>query len=293
MRLLKWIGVAFGAIVAVLVVIGVVLYILGTLRLNQTYNVQVSSFAAPTDTGSIDRGQHLVESIGACQDCHGENLGGQVLDDDPIFGRLVASNLTSGQGGIGGRYTDADYVRAIRHGVRPNSKALILMPAQIYYHYSDTDLGAVIAYLKTLAPVNNELPISTMGPGGRIFTALGQVPAEFVPASVINHTAPRPSSPSPAVTAAYGEYLGHICADCHGPGLAGAAQGDPDALPAPNLTRSTQQWSESDFIRAIRSGVTPDGQEMDPEQMPWRRFGKMTDDELRSIWLYVRAQPVQ
>jgi hypothetical protein len=59
------------------------------------------------------------------------------------------------------------------------------------------------------------------------------------------------------------------------------------------VIESTQNWSEADFIRAMRTGATPDGREMDPEEMPWRSFAKMTDDELRAVWLYIKAQPAQ
>lgn len=292
MRIFKWIGIVLGAIVAILVIAGVILYILGTLKINQTYQVQVPAFSAPTDSGSIARGKHIVEAIGACQDCHGENLGGQILGDD-VFLRFAPSNLTSGQGGIGGTYTDLDYVRAIRHGIRSNGRGLIIMPAEAYYYYSDTDLGALIAYLKTLPPVDNQLPATTVGPVGHLFAGLGQLPPEFIPASVIDHTGQRPSSPSPSVTVAYGEYLGHSCAACHGPDLAGRPADDPDSIPVPNLTRSEATRTEADFIRTIRTGTTPAGQALDPDEMPWRRFAKMTDDELRAIYLYVKAQPVQ
>jgi mono/diheme cytochrome c family protein len=126
LRILKWVGITLGAIVAVLVVAVAALYMVGTLRLNRTYEFQVEALRAPTDAGSIARGKHIVEAIGGCQECHGEGLSGQIIEDDPAFARLVASNLTPGQGGIGGRYTDVDYVRAIRHGVRPNGGRLSL-----------------------------------------------------------------------------------------------------------------------------------------------------------------------
>jgi cytochrome c553 len=166
------------------------------------------------------------------------------------------------------------------------------MPAEVFYHYSDTDLGALIAYLKTLPPVNNELPPTAVGPIARLFLALGQLPPEIIPASVINQAGPRPPTPSPSVTAAYGEYLGHICTACHGLDLTGGAARDAQSLPPPNLTRNTADWLETDFIRTLRTGTTPAGQQLDPDQMPWRSFGKMTDDELRAVWLFVKSKPV-
>ena len=62
---------------------------------------------------------------------------------------LSASNLTKGQGGVGASYTDADFVRALRHGVRPDGKSFLIMPANLYAHLSDADVGALIAYIRS------------------------------------------------------------------------------------------------------------------------------------------------
>jgi hypothetical protein len=64
-----------------------------------------------------------------CRECHGDNLQGDVLSDDPVFGKIMPPNLTSGRGGIGTAYDDVDWVRSILHGVRPDGKPLFLMPS--------------------------------------------------------------------------------------------------------------------------------------------------------------------
>ena len=97
----------------------------------------------PTDAASIERGRHLVRTYSLCQECHGDKLEGEVMEDDPVFGRVVASNLTSGKGGIGGRYTDVDFVRAIRHGVGDDGKGLVIMPSNYFTKMGDNDLGAL------------------------------------------------------------------------------------------------------------------------------------------------------
>jgi hypothetical protein len=48
-------------------------------------------------------------------------------------------------------------------------------------------------------------------------------------------------------------------------------------------------WSLSDFIGAMRNGVNPQGHAIDPKFMPWLGYRNMTDAELESIWLYLRA----
>ena len=85
----------------------------------------------PTDADAIAYGERLMKARG-CVDCHGQNLGGRVFLESPTAGRLVATNLTAGRNGIGSYYTVADYVRAIRHGVGPDGKPLLFMPAHEY-----------------------------------------------------------------------------------------------------------------------------------------------------------------
>ena len=96
LRVLKWVGIVLGSLVGLLVVALVVIYFVVGARLNKTYDIQPQVVAVPADPVSIERGRHLAEAITACQDCHGKNLDGDILDDDPVFGRLVARNLTSG-----------------------------------------------------------------------------------------------------------------------------------------------------------------------------------------------------
>ena len=117
LRVLKWVGIGLDGLVGLLAALVVVLYFVGGSRLNATFDIEPAAVVVPTDTESIERGRHLVAAFVLCQECHGEKLEGEVMEDDSAFGRVVASNLTSGKGGVGGRYTEIDFVRAIRHGV--------------------------------------------------------------------------------------------------------------------------------------------------------------------------------
>jgi hypothetical protein len=71
--------------------------------------------------------------------------------------------------------------------------------------------------------------------------------------------------------------------------------GDPESPPAPNLTPggTLGNWTEADFITAMRTGVTPDGRQLDPAFMPWKSIGKLNDEELVGIWLHLRALPAR
>jgi mono/diheme cytochrome c family protein len=285
-RVLKWIGVVVGSLIGLLIVTLLTIYFITEAQMNKTYNIPVKAVVVSSDPATIERGRHLVETVGFCADCHGQNLAGQVFDDGLFIGRLSVPNLTSGRGGIAPSFADVDWVRAIRHGVDPDGKPLLDMPSNLYYNYSDADLGAMIAYLKSLPPVENELPDIYVGPMVRFFML--QDPS-LVPAQVIDHTGPRPPAPAPGVTLEYGRYLGRVCQLCHGEDLSGSEE--PGAglnlTPAGNLGR----WSEADFIRVMRTGVTPDGRQLDPELMRWDVLGQLSDEELKAIWLYLQSLP--
>ncbi|MGA0061228.1 MAG: c-type cytochrome, partial [Planctomycetota bacterium] len=106
-------------------------------------------------------------------DCHAPDLGGRLVIDDPMVGRVAGPNLTRGAGGLGGDYTDADFVRAIRHGVARDGRALVLMPSLDYQGLSDEDLGAMIAYVKTVAPVDRPRGPVAPGPVARLLILKG------------------------------------------------------------------------------------------------------------------------
>jgi hypothetical protein len=293
------IGIVVGILVGLIATAMVAVYFAAEARLNKTYDIPPEAIDVPTDATSLERGRRLTAAV-RCTECHAENLGGQIMDDNPVIGLFVATNLTSGKGGIGGQFSDADWARALRHGVGPDGQSLIITPAQYYYYLSDADLGAMIAYLKRAPPVDNELPATTLGPLGRLILLLPQ--SDWLPAEKIDHTGPRPSAPEPGVTAAYGEYLVRIsnCEVCHALENAGSLAGWSE-LRAQRFRGGQQpespgyltNWSEADFITAMRTGVTPDGDPLDGDSMPWMNIGQMTDDELKTVWLYLQSLPVQ
>ncbi|MEO5589932.1 MAG: cytochrome c, partial [Gemmatimonadaceae bacterium] len=132
LRLLKWIGYLVGALVLVIVVGVGVVYAVTSSRMGKTYSTTVEPVAVPTDSESIARGRHLTEAVGKCQECHGDSYAGKFAFDAPVFARLTAPNLTSGKDGIGGTYTDLDWVRTLRYGLGRDNKPLIFMPSEAY-----------------------------------------------------------------------------------------------------------------------------------------------------------------
>jgi len=296
LKILKWIGIVLGSLVGLLVLAVVVLYAVGSAKWNKihgSYDVPVETISIPTDQASIARGEHIA-TISMCKECHTEALSGQSAGA-PALITLSVPNLTSGSGGVGATNTDADWVRGIRHGVGHDGRGLVLMPARAFYYLSNEDLGALIAYLKSLPPVDHELPRTDLGPIGRVMLALGQLPPEAAApdVTVIDHNGPRPVAPEPGVTVEYGEYLAHICAQCHGANLNGQIiRVEGNEYVALNLTPGGElgSWSERDFFATMRTGVTPSNRQLN-DFMPWRFFGQMTDDELKAIWMYLQSLP--
>ena len=294
-KILKWLGIVLGSLIWLLVLAFLVLYIIGSVkwsRMHGKYDVPVETITIPMDEASIALGEHIA-TLHLCRMCHTEALSGQAVS---VPGLLIFGipNLTSGAGGVGTTNTDVDWVRAIRHGVGHDGRGLAMMPVRTFYYLSDEDLGALIAYLKSLPPVDNEMPKTDLGPLGRVMLALGQLPPEIEPNVIsIDHYAPRPIAPEPGVTVEYGKYLARTCALCHGPDFNGqTVQIDGPPVLTPNLTPGGELrfWSEEDFIATLRTGVTPGGKQLRSE-MPWKYLGQMTDDELKAVWMYLQSLP--
>jgi mono/diheme cytochrome c family protein len=181
---------------------------------------------------------------------------------------------------------EADWVRAIRHGIDPDGKPLFVMPAKDFYYLNDQDLGQIIAYLKSLPPVDNAVNEKSFALPGRVLLGLG-VFGDVLNAETIDHTGPRPDSPAAGVTAAYGEYLVRTfgCSTCHGPQLSGGQSSDPGMPPGPNLTPGGPMvyWTQDTFISTVRTRQS--------EWMPYQSLAKMSDDELGALWLYLGSLP--
>ena len=277
MRILKWLGIAVGSIVVLLLLIGGVMFFIGSSKLNKKYQIETADLSIPTDSAAIAHGEHLTYTQG-CRDCHTENLAGQVMMDAPPF-RVTASNLTSGEGGIGGMFSDVDWDRAIRHGVRPDGSPLIIMPSAAFHRLSDADAASLIAYLKTVPAVDNELPPTEIRLPGKIMSA-GLLDPSM---EVRTERAPVGEAPTPGPTAEYGAYLTSItCAYCHGDNLHGAQPAMPGSPPAPDLTVAGQ-WTLEQFKHALATGERPDGTEINAEYMPLAFTQTMKDYELEAI----------
>ncbi|MEX1184786.1 MAG: c-type cytochrome [Gemmatimonadota bacterium] len=257
-------------------------------------------------TGLVVRGEYIVRSVAICGHCHAADtknpdgpLSGGMAFRNWRLGTIRAANITPDSATGIGAWSDGEIVRALRTGTDRDGDVIApVMPYEWFHGMSDRDALAVARYLKSLVPVRNAIdndPNVVYGIATLLF--LG-------PKSDAGREPAPPAAPSPD----YGRYLANhvaLCADCHTP--RGGLQAKPDrdrlfagnddppsgfpARPAnltPDSATGIGRWSEVDFLRTLRTGINPAGDTLHPF-MPWRELRRMTDDDLRAIYLYLRT----
>lgn len=295
-RSLKWLGWTLGTLAVLLLLATLGIYTRSEMILNRTYSAPPVTLTSEVDAALLARGEHLVNHVSVCVDCHGPDLAGGIVVDDPALGRIVAPNLTTGVGGIGAQRSDEEFARAVRYGILPTGKSVQVMPADDYNGLSDADLAAVIAYVRAAPPQDQEWPTKRIGLLGRLLLTLGQLPIMIADRIDLNNQPP--TVVKAELSLDYGRYLAKIggCAGCHGLGLSGGPiPGAPPEWPlAANLTTSGDvgKWREADFITTIRTGVNPAGKVLD-NTMPWFRYSGMSDSELQSLWRFIQSVPAK
>ena len=292
-KVFKWIGIVLGSLIGLVLVAGLVLFLIGNSKLNKTYEFEPSNITIPTDATSIEYGKHRAESL--CQGCHGADLGGiKTWFDGGPLGTIDSANLTSGEGGFGREITsDEDYVKAIRHGVDPSGKPIFMPAVAATSFLSDDDLGAIIAYIKSVPPVDRVMEGGQFKPLAKVLFAVGGI-LPPLPVEVVSHEV-HVTAPVRGATVEYGEYLVNTndCRVCHGPQLNGGQFPDPTIdLITPNLTPGGELgfWTEEQFNNSIRTGLKPSGNQMS-DHMPWKEYRNFYDEELKAIWLYLQSLP--
>jgi cytochrome c553 len=185
-------------------------------------------------------------------------------------------------------WTDAQVIRAIREGVDKDGRPLVIMPSGGFHELSDADVQAVVAYLRSQPPSNRNLPAPSFTALAGAFFGAGMFPTSAQPP--INGPV---VAPPRAATADYGRYLTTAtgCKDCHGENLTGGQAGGP-APAGPNLFALVPYWSQADFIKFFRSGTAPNGSQIDPNNMPWKDYSKVFEDQdLQALYQYLKSRP--
>lgn len=254
---------------------------------------------------SLERGTYLVQGPMGCGNCHtpigpqgpvmDQDLTGRVVEDSEAF-RAVAPNITPA-GEIAG-WSDAEVIKAIREGLRPDGSLIgPPMPIGQYRGLSDDDVASVVMYLRSLpaTPTAGELPKSEYH--------IPLPPAYGPPVESV-------TAPPRGATAEYGAYLaGPVahCLECHTPmgpqGIdvsrlgAGGFQfhGPWGTSVAANLTSSEDGlagYTDDQITTMITKGTRPDGSPMMPP-MPYGYLAKMTPEDLQAVILFLRTLPPQ
>jgi mono/diheme cytochrome c family protein len=290
----KWLKRA-GFAVGGLVIIGAVAVVAGLRladsRMARKVDVKVLAVAYKSDAASLERGRYLYASRG-CVDCHGANGAGRSFVEDAGL-HIRGPNISPGPGSAVATYKPEDWVRAIRHGVSPSGRPLMVMPSEDYNRFTDQDLAALVAYVRALPPANGGPAIVQLPLPARVLYGFGGIRDA---AEKIDHTL-APSQPvDEGVNLRHGAYVANMCLGCHGPQLTGGRipGGPPDWPPAANLRpqpgNGMAAYADADaFMRMFRTGKRPDGTAI--KVMPFESLREMSETDLRALHLYLRSLP--
>ncbi|MCB1322045.1 MAG: cytochrome C [Leptospiraceae bacterium] len=303
-------------LIAVFIIFCIPLILIAYLYLFLPYS-DYPQFDTTNSNELIERGAYLANHVAVCVDCHStrdwryyagpirpgtEGMGGERFDRGLGFpGVFVSKNITPA--GIGD-WSDRELARSIVTGVSRDGRPFFpVMPYPAYANLSVADLTALVAYIRTLKPIPNEVPAAEV-----------DFPMNFILRTIPGPA--RPASVDPADTVAYGEYLTTIggCAECHTPANKGTklpgmylAGGFAFPFPDGSVVRSSNitpddatgigKWSREQFIARFKSSDTPAARliRVKPGEMntymPWIMYAGMSAADLGAIYDYLRTIP--
>ena len=260
-------------------------------RRNRVISVNVAPIAVATSPADIARGRYLYETRG-CQQCHGANGAGRVVIDEG--GLLVrAPNITPAVGTATSFFGPLDWVRLLRHGVKPDGRPALIMPSEEYARMTDREIGQLIGYVRSLPAVEGQTAEIQLPLTAQFLYAAGYMTDA---AARIDHDAPAPAPIEPAVTAAYGDHVADICRNCHNAALSGGPIPlAPGTWPeAANLTPGeggvmARYADEAAFAEMLRTGHRPDGTPI--EVMPFGMLKKLDETDVAALHLFLTSLP--
>lgn len=286
----KRIGLGLG----LLLVLGVALLLFGSMlgerKRQRVVDVSVAGVAWATDAPALERGRYLFRSRG-CTDCHGADGGGREFINDGKGMRVRGPNITPASPVA--RYSAQDWERIIRHGVKADGRAALVMPSEDYNRLTNADLAALVGYLRTLEPRSGgetvvELPLPV-----KVLYGLGMIRDA---SEKIDHTLAPAQPVGAAVTAEHGAYVASMCIGCHGPGLSGGTipGGPPDWPAAANLTPGPgsamgRYPDAASFVAMLRGGKRPDGSTI--AVMPFESLRELNDTDAQALYAYLKTVP--
>jgi cytochrome c553 len=238
--------------------------------LDRRYTLPRSLIEADSTPKGVAHGARLVRLAG-CTGCHGPDLKGKQLRD-PV--PILASNLRA----AARTWSDEDFDRAIRRGLRPDASSLWVMPSFAYVYVHDADEAAILGYLRALKPQGRETPAPEFDTATREKIARG----DLQPAVELAQTQMPAVSLGPHYDG--GRYIAMFaCGPCHGTQLDGIGA-------APDL-RVVTRYSRHSFFNLMRRGWGLKGRRlkvMGP--LAKQRFHILADWEIDPLYEYLTAR---
>ena len=275
---MKILRTALIALVALVVLAMAAVYLLSERALRASPPGPALKLATPTAAQLAD-GPRQLRVLG-CLSCHGPNLRGDVVLDDPAVGRVVAPNIPA----LATRMSDAQLDRAIRGGIGHDGLPLMVMPSPEYQFLTDQETAALVAAIRRLPNNSPAVPEGRLGPLGRLGLALGK----FKNAATL--AAEYRASPLPRLSADTdrGRHIAQTnCSECHGPRLEGR-EVKPGSV-SPNLDIAGA-YDLPAFTRLLREGVAPGKKLGMMGEVARSDFKHLTDEEIAALHRYLQAR---
>jgi mono/diheme cytochrome c family protein len=287
-------GIALAALALLGVATAVVGNVLGERKMVRTVAVTVRPLDVKADAIRIEQGRYLYNTRG-CAECHGaDGAGRTVIKQGGMF--VVAPNITAGANSVTRRYGVADWVRTIRHGVKPNGQPVMIMPSEDYSRLTDEDTASLVAWLQQMPPVEGQKAVIEVPVPVKVLYAFGAI--QDAPEK-IDHALPPVRMVAAGVTPEHGAYVANACIGCHGAHLSGGRiPGGPPAWPAAaNLTSAkgsamARYPTAEAFMAMLHSGRRPDGSVISPV-MPFGSLRQMNETDMRALYAYLRTVPAR
>jgi cytochrome c553 len=274
--MIRWlIGGALAAAVALLALAygrPVYVWLQSESILDRRYTLPRSLVVADRTAAGIQRGSRLVRLAG-CTGCHGADLRGGRLRQPVV---IRASNLRA----LTPEYSDEDFDRAIRRGLRPDASSLWVMPSQAYLYLRDADVAALLGYLRALKPQGRITPLPQFDLSAREKIARG----ELLPAADLAQAQMPAIDLGPHYSG--GRYIAMFaCGVCHGTELNGSNDGR-----APDLN-VVRRYTRSKFFNLLRKGWSANGRRLKVmAPLAKQRFHILMDWEIDPLYAYLSAR---
>ena len=277
-KALRRIGIALGSLAGLLLVAALVLFVISEIALRQRHSADAERLAPPSPALAADAGRQA--RVLGCINCHGEGLRGELMADIPGVLRMIAPNIPK----IAAKASDQQLAAAIRQGIGHDGRGLFVMPSPQLSRLTDAEVSAMIAWIRSLPPVDGLSGKVTLGPLGRASMVFGKL--KPAPGLLPEYRQQMPIALGRELER--GRHLASVaCAECHGPALFG--QGMPFGE-APDL-RIAGGYDLAQFDALLRTGRAASGKPLDMmKDVAVKSFVNMTDAEIAALHAYLDAR---